>query len=833
MATIGEMLRLDSDGRFRSSGRGPTIEEETKRRDNDEVESIPHHEERAPELEASEDARVRPQPAYRYVTRDEAGMYLGVYTIGDAKAKWPSANRLGPIICISSRIDANELASLASKRHGKPDAAASGRLRRSMRRALEGERKAIGQGVDPHCDPSSPFLKNVLHKSDTPICAVPLDIVKAVFGSGWFLVDDATVQLVTTLDARTIKRLCADASRRYERFFPTARVEAKAYADVSDEAASTIAASADTPSSQQSQAKEEDAIGEAVNGITDDGLYVARDAKGLYLGIHRLGWTKSLQDAPYVDQGVIVLPKSLATRKAASMAGRVGKKTLKALDRYLRQVINRSQSYIKSVPRATSEEFWSRQDERLVKVYSLNATNLGSLMPPQLRELFGNGWFLVSRDEAQLTVPVDNDTIGQIRKLETEARAAIAAKIGETQKAWETTRHTRSVESSENNSEDDSTDHAQTEAVIRDTTPAFLRLILSLGIGEEHGRTIYDQIMLVAQHDYRSKLTSSLRSAFPTDPVKLPSGRELGVYRIAGALARRNGQSLAHEDRDFVLLALDRTMTEGERLAEEERKTTEEYLKQAKTHKHAVTRWMESTLQDPNADVESMELAKVFERRQGVVLVMQDDDLYHSVLSTEMDDESYASATTFLPFTHFIVRVPSIRGVYGFGVVRKPGGSGVRLVAIPEGRRPVDDVETLILFFKRVLFFICVSRDFSGGAREYFDQSRSGSTHNTARTTRTGAVESQGKKESGKAVVQGKSFDIGMRVIFLSEGPGFRQVSLSGLDIRPHAVAGTTYVMGNGTEVVRRPYWNHGAGRKRNTLPPEIVERNIRYRDGA
>ena len=70
-----------------------------------------------------------------------------------------------------------------------------------------------------------------------------------------------------------------------------------------------------------------------------------------------------------------------------------------------------------------------------------------------------------------------------------------------------------------------------------------------------------------------------------------------------------------------------------------------------------------------------------------------------------------------------------------------------------------------------------------------------------------------------------------MRVIFLTENPSFRPASASGVDRRPHAVAGTTYVMSNGTKVVRRPYWNHGSGNKRNSLPPEIVERNIRYRD--
>ncbi len=829
MATIGEMLRLDSDGRFRSSGRGPKIEEEAKRREKDEVSSIPRRNEGTPEPEEREGARMQPQPAYRYVTRDGGGMYLGAYTPEEAKAVWPAAKRHGLIICVPGKVPAKGLAGTLNGRHDKPDAASSAVLRRSARKAIAGSLSALSKGLDPHCNPSSPSLKCVFNRGEVPICMAPLDMVERIYGSGWFFVDDSTVQLVTTFSGNELKRLCTDAQRRYETDHqatpsqqPTPEMK-ETSGEIGHDTSNDVLLPESPPYQQSTQEKRS----------PDDQLYFARDAKGLYLGIHKLGWTRSLQDVPYVDQGVIVLPKALATRKAASLSGRVGKKTLKALDRNLHQVIKRSESYIRSIPRVTSEEFWSRQDERLVKIYSLNATNLGSLTPPQLRELFGNGWFLVSSDVAQLTVPVDNDIIRQIRKLESEDRAAIDAKVEKTQKAWENARHTRGMEPSENNSEGGSAGHAQTDAVPRDATPAFMRLILSLGIGEEHARAIYDQVMLVARHGYRSKLTGTLRSAFPTDPVRLPSGRELEIYIIAIALARRNGQSLAHEDRDFVLLALDRAMTESERLAEEERRATDEYLEQAKAHKHTVTRWMEATLQDPNADAESRELAEVFERRQGVVLVMQAGELCRSVLSTDMDDEAYACATPYLPFTHFIVRVPGIKGVYGFGAVRNPGGSGVRIVAIPEGGQSVDDVETLLPFFKRVLFFICANRDFSGGAREYFDQARSRATRSTAGLAQPGVVESQGRKGSAKAVVQGKSFDIGVRVIFLSEGPDFKQASSSGSDIRPHAVAGTTYVMGNGTEVVRRPYWNHGAGNKRNALPPEIVERNIRYRDGA
>lgn len=280
----------------------------------------------------------------------------------------------------------------------------------------------------------------------------------------------------------------------------------------------------------------------------------------------------------------------------------------------------------------------------------------------------------------------------------------------------------------------------------------------------------------------------------------------MDVYRIAGALARQNGRHLTHEERDYVLLGIDKAMYEGERRAKEERHEQEKQLERAERHKHTVTEWVESVYLDPNADAVSRELAEVFEQRQSVVLVMQDDDLYRSVLNTGMNEGSYAGVAQFLPFTHFIVRIPRIEGVYGFGIVRRAHGGGINLVAIPDGRSEVGNIDTLLPFFRRVLFFICANRDIAGRGNEYRNRIRPGARAVAAEGRRGDENNSRRKTVAEKAIVQGKVFDIGMRVIFLSEGPGFRSASSSSLDIRPHAVAGTTYVNSNGTEVVRRPY---------------------------
>ncbi|MBR3325869.1 MAG: hypothetical protein IKG22_00910 [Atopobiaceae bacterium] len=793
------------------------------------------------------------QNAYRYATRDEAGMYLGAHTLDEAKAIWPEASRRGLIIYVPDKVSTEGLEDLLNGRRSAPDAATSVRLRHSARKAIEGSLSALRKGRDPHRDPSSPPLMDVFNKGEKPVCTVPLDVVEAVFGSGWFLVDDSTVQLVTTFNGSKLKWLANDARKRYEESLPAPRARTSTTPSATDDDALASARMVGTSYLQLSAPEEESTAG-STTGDADDGthgptpqsprraasephepvdrLYVTRDAMGLYLGAHKLGWARSRQDDARVDEGVIVLPEALPTRKAASLAGKAGKKTLQLFNRDFQKAIKRSESFMSNIPRLTSEAFWSRQDLRLVEVRSLTSSNLGSLTPPQLRELFGNGWFLVSPAEAQLTVPVDDEIIGRIQKLEAETRAANDAQRAGKRRAWEATSQPQADEEAVGEMPDDSTGRAQITAH-QDTIPTFVQLMVDLGISERHARTIYDQVMLIVRHGYRSKLTETLRKAFPTDPVALPGGRALDVYRIAGALARKNGQRLTDAERDFVLIEVDKAMTRGEEHAEEERRARDMGLEEARRHKHAVSKWTETVSLDPDASSPSRELAEVFERRQGVVLVMQDGDMYRSVLNTDIDDASFASVVPFLPFAHFIVRVPQIRGVYGFGVVQSPRGSGVDLLAIPDGSQAVEDSDALLPFFRKVLFFICSNRDFASGGREYFDQAGPDSARSAATGARANGDGLRRQRGAMGTVVRGRSFDIGMRVIFLTEGPGFRRASTSGIDIRPHAVAGTTYVNSNGTEVVRRPYWNHGAGNKRNALPPEIVERNIRYRDGA
>ena len=83
------------------------------------------------------------QNAYRYATRDEAGMYLGAHTLDEAKAIWPEASRRGLIIYVPDKVSTEGLEDLLNGRRSAPDAATSVRLRHSARKAIEGSLSAL------------------------------------------------------------------------------------------------------------------------------------------------------------------------------------------------------------------------------------------------------------------------------------------------------------------------------------------------------------------------------------------------------------------------------------------------------------------------------------------------------------------------------------------------------------------------------------------------------------------------------------------------------------------------------------------------------------------
>ena len=167
----------------------------------------------------------------------------------------------------------------------------------------------------------------------------------------------------------------------------------------------------------------------------------------------------------------------------------------------------------------------------------------------------------------------------------------------------------------------------------------------------------------------------------------------------------------------------------------------------------------------------------------------------------------------------------------GFGVVANEDGTGASIVIVTDGSAKSESSDLLDKYFKKLLFFICTNRESLGLApavapkgyrkEEQADRRTSGSPKKRSKPGRSSQPDDDGD------VVQGQVFELGTRVVYLSAGKGLNGDYHSGRDIRPHAVAGYTQVR-NGKTIKVRPHWNHGSGIKRNELPREIVERNIK-----
>lgn len=354
------------------------------------------------------------------------------------------------------------------------------------------------------------------------------------------------------------------------------------------------------------------------------------------------------------------------------------------------------------------------------------------------------------------------------------------------------------------------------------------RLIKTCDIPEHHASAIIEAIEKLSNRGRKSALVKLLKASYPDGIAELPHSGMMNIHLIPPRMIEN---TLDEADIISVIQSIHASLSKKAAVEAAAEEARAKKLADAKRHDHAALAWAETMLNSSDASSVERELARAVKARAAPVLVMQDDELYRSVLNTDMNEQHYISAVEYVPFTHFIVRTPSMTGVYGFGVVANEDGTGASIVIVTDGSAKSESSDLLDKYFKKLLFFICTNRESLGLApavapkgyrkEEQADRRTSGSPKKRSKPGRSSQPDDDGD------VVQGQVFELGTRVVYLSAGKGLNGDYHSGRDIRPHAVAGYTQVR-NGKTIKVRPHWNHGSGIKRNELPREIVERNIK-----
>lgn len=744
------------------------------------------------------------------ITRDRNGLYLGLFTLGEARKRWPRASRDSSVINVDDTVSFS-LASLTVKQNPTASPHLSSRLRTSVQSAKDFTASVKKRKSERgYWRGKARYSYNVYSHRNRPVCCLPYSTLTPAFGCEWIVIGQWEVQLTADWDDGelsnriTIARELAGEEyyevsdmagepsltlKQYNRRDRKNRQETREQSQNSEEPPSKAA------SSRQQQ-----------ETLASDIRHVARDKNGCFLGVFSSEEVEQLWPDCRMYSAMFVVPHTVPFEEAAASIARVTNLQTSFNMRQYKSAIEEACSFPDSVLGEDASSFWASLQDKKLEVRNNSRDIIANLTPAELTKAYQTGWFLVSPDKAQVMVQRSAGAIEKMAKLVSQPQQS-GSPSGNRQPAGDTSKPRTGRKAQ--------------------VTPS--EIMSSLGISQEHANVILEQIRLTAQLGYRTKLSELIRLAFPGDVAELPSGTSMKQYHIAGILAGTGQHKLPQSDIEFILVSIDEAMTRAEQQKKAEQATYDDLLKRAQIHKHAVIKWTESVLNDAKSYGPERELATVFSNRRGTVLVMPDGDMYRSVLNTDMDDEAYWSSLRFMPFTHFIVRTPKIGGIYGFGVVADDDRSSAVLIPIPDGKERVGDASGLDKYFRRILFFICANRDFLGMGGGTYRQGDISKRRTHANAHQKSSKPDGPTKMIDKPIVKGRQMDLGMRVVFLSEGPGFRSVGTSSRDIRPHAVAGSRYVNKYGTVVTRKPHWNHGAGRKRNSVPPEIVERNLKY----
>lgn len=163
------------------------------------------------------------------VVRDRQGLYLGVHTMRELKVlagpeelvsrrdllyviENAAYTLAGAETMVHFRPSSNEAPQSSPsrkvvelERHDVlyPPDDCDDRLRRSIDEAIEFiERHRGEKASNRYYGDAADVTHDVYLHGDAPICSVPLRIVWNTFNSGWFLVNDSAVQIVSSLDTK-------------------------------------------------------------------------------------------------------------------------------------------------------------------------------------------------------------------------------------------------------------------------------------------------------------------------------------------------------------------------------------------------------------------------------------------------------------------------------------------------------------------------------------------------------------------------------------------------------------------------------------------------------
>ncbi len=157
----------------------------------------------------------------RYVTRDENGCFLGVFTLEEAQGFWPRARKEPPIILVPQTVEFSTASVAIGQVKDYETSFSDPQYRKAVILASDYPATLVGTSTGQFWG----FLRNtklkVHNNTDEVIGRLTPQELTARFGSGWFLVSAECAQLMTVFDAETAAKMARSGEDETQRKTPS------------------------------------------------------------------------------------------------------------------------------------------------------------------------------------------------------------------------------------------------------------------------------------------------------------------------------------------------------------------------------------------------------------------------------------------------------------------------------------------------------------------------------------------------------------------------------------------------------------------------------------
>ena len=351
------------------------------------------------------------------VVRDANGLYLGMYSLSEARQKWPKSVRHGALINTRHNSPFGTAAT-TSKRKLPENTGYSSRVNSSLESAREYVDSIRRKNSSGYWQQRKAFTYKILHHSNEPVCEVPYSCLGDAFGDAWIIISRREVQLVTTWNSAQIKERAKRAVKQAQ----------SDYHDIAP-AGTMCLTEAQFIKREQKWMRDERMWKEAAkffDASEEEWImrYVARDSNGLFLGVFTQEEARKLWPKAKMASSVILVPLTVDFAEAiASISNTVSFETTFSQQRYKKAILSASELPAK-LAGTDAASFWHTLATERLAVHNNTNSVIAYLLPSELDEAVGKEWFLCTSHDAQVITRTGSGVISK-RLLSVEERTRV------------------------------------------------------------------------------------------------------------------------------------------------------------------------------------------------------------------------------------------------------------------------------------------------------------------------------------------------------------------------------------------------------------------------